>query len=172
MKLDEKNFLTKHLTDDSLFALAVPTAGVPEALPPHLMECLACSRALTEWKAAVRDIGDKDDEALAARTPEEWSAVEDATLAAVRRAGAPGRGRPQMLKWALPLAASLFLVLLLVPGREISAPATPPADDTAGLSVQDRADDELLRDVEWLAMGEDSATEWDELALESAEEPS
>jgi hypothetical protein len=172
MKLDEKNFVTKHLTDDALFALAVPTAGVPEALPPHLMECLACSRALTEWKAAVRDIGDKDDEALAARAPEEWTAAEDATLAAVRRAGAPGRGRPQMLKWALPLAASLFLVLLLVPGRDVSAPTPAPVDETAGLSAQDRADDELLRDVEWLAMGEDSATEWDELPLESPEEPS
>ena len=172
MKLDEKKFLTKHLTDDALFALAVPTAGVPEALPPHLMECLACSRALTEWKAAVRDIGDKDDEALAARTSEEWAAAEEATLAALRRAGAPGRGRPQMLKWALPLAASLFLVLLLVPGRDVSAPTTAPLDDTAGLSAQDRADDELLRDVEWLAMGEDIATEWDELPLESPEEPS
>lgn len=172
MKLDEKTFLTKHLTDDALFALAVPTAGVPEALPPHLMECLACSRALTEWKAAVRDISDKDDEALAARTPEEWTAAEDATLAMVRRAGAPGGGRPQLLKWALPLAASLFLVLLLVPGRDVSAPPAAPVDDTAGLSAQDLADDELLRDVEWLAMGEDSATEWDEPALESPEEPS
>ncbi len=172
MKLDEKTFPRKHLTDDALFALAVPTAGVPEALPPHLMECLACSRALTEWKAAVRDIGDKDDEALAARTPEEWTAAEDATLAAVRRAGAPGRGRPQMLKWALPLAASLFLVLLLVPGRNVSAPTAALVDDTAGLSAQDLADDELLRDVEWLAMGEDGATEWDEPALESPEEPS
>ena len=77
-----------------------------------------------------------------------------------------------MLKWALPLAASLFLVLLLVPGRDVSAPTPVPLDDTAGLSAQDRADDELLRDVEWLAMGEDSATEWDETPLESPEEPS
>lgn len=172
MNLDDKNAPTKHLTDDALFALAVPTAGVPEALPPHLMECLTCSRALTEWKTALRDLGEKDDEALAARTPEEWSAAEDGTLAVVRRAGAPGRGRPQVLRWALPLAASLFLVLLLVPGREVSAPTTAPIDETAGLSAQDRADDELLRDVEWLAMGEDSATEWDDLALESPEEPS
>ncbi|HZI65251.1 MAG TPA: hypothetical protein VFF17_01685 [Thermoanaerobaculia bacterium] len=172
MRPDEKNPPTDHLTDDALFALAVPVAGVPEALPPHLMECLACSRALTEWKAAVRDLGDRDEEALAARTPEEWSAAEDATLAAVRRAGAPGRGRPQAIRWALPLAASLFLVLLLVPGRDVAPPTTAPIDETAGLSARDRADDLLLRDVEELAMGEETAADWDELAALPSEEPS
>lgn len=172
MRVDDKKIETEHLTDDALFALAVPTAGVPEALPPHLIECLACSRALTEWKVAVRDLGESDEEHLAARTPEEWTAAEDATLAAVRRAGAPGGGRPQVVKWALPLAASLFLVLLLLPGSDVPSPATAPVDETAGLSAQDRADDALLRDVEELAMGDETATDWDELAPDPSEEPS
>lgn len=171
---DEATVLpTKHLTDDALFALAAPTAGLPEALPPHLAECLACSRALTEWKIAVRDLADRDEEALSGRSPEEWAAAEDATLAALRRAGAPGRGRSRSLRWALPIAASLLLVLLLVPRRDVPSGATPPPDDeTAGLSAQDRADDALLRDVERLALGEESESGWDELAAVPSEEPS
>lgn len=164
MERDNKVAPTDHLTGDALFALAVPTAGVPEALPPHLMECLACSRALTDWKSAVRDLGDRDEETLSARTAEEWSAAEDATLAAVRRAGAPGRGRPQTLKWALPAAASLLLVLFLVPGRDVPSQTAASDDEIAGLSAQDRADDALLRDVERLAGGDETATGWDDLA--------
>ena len=163
---------TEHLTDDALFALAVPTAGVPEALPPHLMECLACSRALTEWKGAVRDLSETDEEALASRSSEEWAAAEDATLAAVRGSGAPGRGRVPVVRWALPLAASLLLVLFLAPGREAPSPTVAPIDETAGLSAQDRADDALLREVEELAMGEEGAADWDELAADPSEEPS
>ena len=163
----------KHLTDDALFALAVPTAGVPEALPPHLMECHACSRALTEWKSAVRELGDRDEEALAGRSLEEWTAAEDATLAALRQAGEPGRGRPQHLRWALPVAASLLLVLLLARGREVSSVAPAVAEDeVAALSPQDRADDALLRDVERLAADEEAEAGWDDLAPDPLEEPS
>lgn len=164
-----------HLTDDALFALAVPTAGMPEALPPHLMECAECSRALTEWKSAVRELGDRDEETLAARSAEEWGTAEDATLAAIRRAGAPGRGRVRPLRWALPLAASLLIALLLVPGRDVPSATTAAADDeveVAGLSAQDRADDALLRDVERLALGEETANGWDDLAPDPSEEPS
>jgi hypothetical protein len=173
MEREEKPRPTEHLTDDSLFALAAPTAGLPEALPPHLMECLACSRALTEWKSAMRELADRDEEALAGRSPEEWTAAEDATLAALRRAGAPGRGRPRTLRWALPMAASLLLVLLLVPGRDVPSGTVPSLEDeVAGLSAQDRADDALLRDVERLAMGEETAAGWDDLAPDPSEEPS
>jgi hypothetical protein len=172
--LDEPTVLpTKHLTDDALFALAVPTAGVPEALPPHLMACHACSRALTEWKSAVRDLADRDEEALAERTSEEWSATEDVTLAALRRAGAPGRGERQPLRWALPLAASLFVVLMLARGRELASTAPVVAEDeVAALSAQDRADDALLRDVERLAGDEEAEAGWDDLAPDPLEEPS
>lgn len=171
---DESTILpTKHLTDDALFALAVPTAGVPEALPPHLMACHACSRALTEWKSAVRDLGDRDEEALAGRSPEEWTAAEDATLAALRTAGAPGRGRPEHLRWALPVAASLFVVLMLARGREIASTAPVVAEDeVAALSAEDRADDALLRDVERLAGDEEAEAGWDDLAPDPLEEPS
>lgn len=173
MEHEDKALPIRHLTDEALFALAVPTAGVPEALPPHLMECLACSRALTEWKGAVRDLGDRDEETLAARSAEEWSAAEDATLAAVRRAGAPGRGRPQTLKWALPLAASLLLVILLAPSRDVpTRPLVTADDEIAALSPQDRADDTLLRDVELLAGDEETEAGWDDLAPDPLEEPS
>jgi hypothetical protein len=163
----------EHLTEDELFALAVPIAGVPEALPPHLMECVECSHVLTEWKSAVRELGDRDEEVLAARSAEEWSAAEDATVEAIRRAGAPGRGRPRMLKWALPLAASLLVALFLLPGRDVPSGAPAVAEEeVAGLSAQDRADDALLRDVERLAGGEETANGWDDLAPDPTEEPS
>jgi hypothetical protein len=154
----------EHLTDEELFALAVPPAGVPEALPRHLSECLRCSRALADWKGAVRDLGDQDEEALANRSAEEWRAVEDATLAAVSRQGAPGRGRSRRLSWALPAAAALLLGALLVTGRSGSARIGNGSDDTASFSAQDRADDALLRDVDRLASGDETSGGWGALA--------
>jgi hypothetical protein len=153
-----------HLTDEELFALAVPPAGVPEALPRHLSECLRCSRALADWKGAVRDLGGEDEEAFASRSAEEWRAVEDATLAAVGRQGAPGRGRAFKLSWALPAAAALLLGALLVTGRDGSARIVNGSDDTASFSAQDRADDALLRDVDRLASGDETSGGWGALA--------
>ncbi|MDQ5859150.1 MAG: hypothetical protein M3542_12865, partial [Acidobacteriota bacterium] len=72
MDLDPKN-PTDHLTNDALFALALPAAGVPEALPAHLLECLRCARALADWKHAVRDLAERDENDLEKRTAEEWS---------------------------------------------------------------------------------------------------
>jgi anti-sigma factor RsiW len=162
MKLEKRKNPADHLTDDTLFALALPAAGVPEALPAHLLECLRCTRALADWKKAVRDLGERDEDDLEKRTAEEWSAVEDSTLAAIRREGAPGRGRARTLSWALPAAASLLVFALLVSGRQNSAPEA--AGDTAGLSAQDQADDALLRDVDRLASGEESPGGWGALA--------
>jgi hypothetical protein len=144
-----------HLTDDVLFALALPPAGVPEALPAHLLACPRCARALADWKSAVRDLEARDEAVLERRSAEEWTAVEDATLAAIRREGAPGRGRAKTLRWALPVAASLLVFALLVSNRSTTAPAAAALDDTSGLSAQDRADDALLRDVDRLASGEE-----------------
>jgi hypothetical protein len=155
-----------HLTDDALFALAMPAAGVPEALPAHLLECLPCTRALADWKSAVRDLGEKDEDALDRRTSEDWTAAEDATLLAIRREGAPGRGRARTLKWALPAAASLLLFAFLVTGRPDSPAASDPSDDVAGLSATDRADDSLLRDVDRLASGEENTGGWGTLIPE------
>lgn len=163
MDLDPKN-PTDHLTNDALFALALPAAGVPEALPAHLLECLRCARALADWKNAVRDLAERDENDLEKRTAEEWSAVEDSTLAAIRREGAPGRGRARTLSWALPVAASLLVFALLVAGRQ--SPAPEAATDTAGLSAQDQADDALLLDVDRLASGEESPGGWGALAPE------
>ena len=146
-----------HLTDDALFALAVPAAGVPEALPAHLLQCVRCARALAEWKNAIRDLGERDEDLLEKRGADEWSEVEDATLAAIRRQGAPGRGRARTLRWALPVAASLLVFALLVTGRQSSTRAPELSEDTAGLSTQDRADDALLRDVDSLASGDDTS---------------
>jgi hypothetical protein len=153
-----------HLTDDALFALALPAAGVPEALPAHLLECQRCTRALAEWKNAVRDLEERDEDVLERRTAEEWSAVEDATLSTIRREGAPGRGRARMLSWALPVAASLLVFALLMTGKQGSTPLPEASDDTAGLSAQDKADDALLRDVDRLASGEDTSSGWGALA--------
>jgi hypothetical protein len=151
-----------HLTEDDLAALAVPSGATLDPLPAHLSECLECSRALAEWKSALREIGAADEEALARRSSEERRAAEEETLAMIRRAGAPGRSRARTLGWALPLAASLLIFTLLI-GSRLSAPSIA-FDDPADLSAQDRADDALLRDVDRLAVGDDPASGWGALA--------
>ncbi|HEV8232008.1 MAG TPA: hypothetical protein VGQ75_06645, partial [Thermoanaerobaculia bacterium] len=97
---------------------------------------------------------------------EEWRVAEDTTLAAIRKAGAPGRGRGRALRWALPVAASLLLFALWIGGRQPGAPIA--FDDTAGLSAEDRADDALLRDVDRLASGEETGNGWNALAPDPA----
>jgi hypothetical protein len=150
-----------HLSDDQLYALAFPPAGAPEPLPAHLLDCLTCSRALAEWKSALREIGAADENVLARRTPEEWNAAEGETLAAIRRAGPAGSGSSRPLTWAVAAAASLLVVAFLVGGRD---PAAPVAfDDSSGFSAQDRADDALLRDVDRLASGEEAGPGWSSL---------
>lgn len=170
MELENRMTPDHHLTDDALFALALPAAGVPEALPAHLLECPRCARALAEWKSAVRDLGKRDDDVLDRRTAEDWNAVEEATLSAIRREGAPGRGRAPVLRWALPVAATLLVFGLLVTGKEQPARVAnaPASDDTAQLSPQDQADDALLRDVDWLASGDDASADWGALAPDPA----
>ena len=168
MELENRTSPDDHLNDDALFALALPAAGAPEALPAHLLRCPRCARALADWKSAVRDLGERDEDVLDRRTAEEWNAAEEATLAAIRRQGAPGRGRAQNLRWALPVAASLLVFALLVNGRPEPARVAGGSDDTAQLSAQDQADDALLRDVDWLASGDDASGEWDALAPDPA----
>jgi hypothetical protein len=163
---NENEIPTDHLTDQELFALAVPPAGAPEPLPVHLSDCLQCSRSLADWKKALSEIGREDGELIAGRSAEEWRAAEDATLAAIRRAGAQGHGRARTLRWALPAAAALALFAVLIAGR--STPAPEVFDDPSGLSAQDRADDALLRDVDRLASGEDATGGWNELVPDPA----
>lgn len=170
MKPDIDVPMGKHLSDDALFALAVPPTGAPEPLPVHLSRCLVCSGALADWKDALRDVGAEDSEALARRSPDEWRAAEEGTLAAIRHAGPAGRGRSRNLTWAVAAAASLLLFALLVGNRQASAPIA--FDDTAGLSAQDRADDALLRDVDRLASGEETGAGWSSLAPDPSEGPS
>jgi hypothetical protein len=151
-----------HLTEDELFRLAMPAVGEPEALPSHLLGCAECGRNLQVWKTAVRDLAEEDESALAGRTPEQWRSLEDATLAAIRRSGAPGTQRWRLVS-ALAVAASLILAALLVVGRagnEIPV----VSDDAAELSAQDQADDELLREVSILARGEEPGGAWNSLA--------
>jgi hypothetical protein len=152
---------TPHLTDAELFGLAIPAAGLPEALPAHLSDCLACTRALSEWKAAVEEMGDDAGE-LDRRSPEEWSLAEDRTLERVRNARPPRRILP--LKWAVGIAASLLLVALTVPIRR-SASHVRAAGNATDLTAQDQADDALLRDVARLSRGEDtgSSSSWSTL---------
>ncbi len=148
----------RHLTDAELFGLAVPATGEPEAIPAHLAACQECSRALQEWKASVAALAEEDVEEINRRTPAEWRAAEDATMAAVRRAGRPGR-RPHPLRWALGIAAAVAVLVLAMPPRRaapsVAAAPTPAAEGE--LSAADRADDELLRESSFLASGGDDA---------------
>jgi hypothetical protein len=153
-----------HLTDPELFTLAVPPVGEPEALPRHLSECLECSRALQEWKSAVREAAREEIEPLERRSSAEWERLEDRTIEAMRRAGRGGRRAA--VKWAVSAAAAALLAVLLYPviGREPSA-ARRAESVTAQLSAQDQNDDALLRDVARLSRGEDGDS-WNGLAPE------
>jgi hypothetical protein len=157
--VDHKNAET-HLTDADLFTLAVPPAGEPEVLPRHLSECQDCSRALQEWKASVRTLADEDVEAIDRRTPEQWDAAADATMAKIRRAARPARPA-QRLRWAVGIAASLLLLALAIPRHGVTRlpGAVPAASDASGLSAADQEDDRLLRDVTFLAsaQGDDAS---------------
>ena len=153
---------TRHLTDAELFGIALPAAGAPEALPAHLSDCLACSRALTEWKSAVRDLAAEGDDAVARRSPEEWDAALAKTMAAVRRSRFEGRTLP--LRWAMSAAAVLLLFAVAIPlQRSVRQRTTTQA--SSELSAQDQADDTLLRDVARLSRGDDRSS-WGALAPE------
>jgi hypothetical protein len=163
----EETTKTPHLTDPELFTLAIPPVGEPEALPQHLSECLACSRALQEWKSAVRETADEEMEPLERRSAAEWEALENRTIEAMRGSA---RGRRQAaLRWAVPAAAAaLLLAGLLLPSRRPARSAAPRAETVATqLSAQDQRDDALLRDVARLSRGEDVAP-WNGLAPEPA----
>ncbi len=169
MKLQARNSHL-HLTDQELFDLALPPAGEPEALPAHLSECLTCSRALQQWKSAIRELGEEDAEMIRSRSAEEWEALGEKTLEAIRRARP--RRRTLSLRWALAIAASLLLFVLVLPDRRASQPAAPRRQtQTAELSPQDQADDVLLRDVARLVRGEDGGNLWNALASEPGAEP-
>ena len=163
MEQDSTNLET-HLTDAALFALAAPAAGEPEALPEHLSRCRECSRALQDWKAAVRDLAQEESGEIGRRTPAEWRTAEDATLDRIRQLGPPRR-RARPLPWIAGLAASLVLAVLLLPGRrtapQVAAAPTPLAasPDQAELSAADQADDDLLHQASYLASGGDVESE-------------
>ncbi|HMF08925.1 MAG TPA: hypothetical protein VKJ00_07290 [Thermoanaerobaculia bacterium] len=152
-----------HLSEAELFGLAVPPAGEPEALPGHLSECLACSRALSEWKAAVRELASEETEAIDRRSDAEWTALENKTITAIRRLRA---GRRASWRWVAAIAAALALFAVALPlrhrgPRSATARASVPS---AEMSPQDRADDALLRDVARLSRGDESADEdWSSL---------
>ena len=155
----EKMNSQRHLSDSELFGLAAPAAGEPEALPRHLSQCQSCSRALQDWKAAVRALAEEEVGELNRRSPEQWRAAEDATMAAILRAGRPRRFR-HSLRWAIGIAASLLIVALAMPRRSappVSVAVAASSDETA-LSAADREDDRLLRDVSFLAQGDDTSS--------------
>ena len=159
------NIPDRHLTEPELFSLALPASGEPEALPAHLSECLSCSRVLQQWKGAVRDLAAEDEEVLGRRAAARWEALEDQTIAAIRRSRS-GASRKRV-QWALSIAASLVLAVFLLPGLRPSGNAAAPAS-AASLSAEDARDDALLREVDQLASGEDAAS-WNTLAPEPAD---
>jgi hypothetical protein len=151
-----------HLTDAELFGLAAPPVGEPEPLPGHLSECFHCSRALQEWKLAMREAAAQETEELDRRSPAQWEALENGTVEALRRAGRSRR--PAAVKWAVSIAASLLLVILLLPSTR-KAGREAPETAVASFSVQDQNDDTLLRDVARLSRDDDAGS-WDTLAPE------
>jgi len=162
---EERTEAGLHLTDAELFALAAPATGEPEAIPEHLSSCRDCARALREWKSAMGALGEADAGALERRSDEEWRAKEDATLAAIRKAGRPHHAVPAW-RWALAAAASLLVAALVLSGRRpgpaataASAPATPRSAVSAApspdMTADDAADDRLLREASYLAGGGD-----------------
>jgi hypothetical protein len=149
---------TDHLSDADLLALAAPASGEPEPLPRHLSACEACSRALQEWRNAMREAAREDVAELERRTPEEWRAAEDATMAAIRRA--KPRRTSSAVRWVLGVAAAALVVALAMPFRKASPASESPSSagetsDMAFASAADRDDDALLRDAEYLAQGGD-----------------
>jgi hypothetical protein len=154
-----------HLTEADFFTLALPPAGEPEALPRHLSDCADCSRHFSEWRSAVRELGNEGMETLRGRTAADWEALEDRTIERIRRARQPKR---TSLRWAVAIAASLLLFALALPlwrSRERAERISSAA--TQVLSPQDQADDALLRDVARLARSEDDNSRlWREIAPE------
>jgi hypothetical protein len=165
----ERSPSDRHLDDAELFALAAPASGEPEALPRHLSACQTCSRALQDWKAAVRALADEEIEEIERRTPQDWRAAEAATMAAVRRAAPRARRNPW--RWALGIAASLVVLALAMPWRPKTetaaetAAAAATSEDGTGLSPADRDDDALLREAAFLARGGDESSD---LAIEES----
>ncbi|MDQ2977916.1 MAG: hypothetical protein M3R62_01760 [Acidobacteriota bacterium] len=153
-----------HLTDAELFGLAIPAAGVPEALPAHLSDCLACSRALQEWKMAVRELG-ADGGPVDRRSPEEWAIAEEKTIETVRRARFARRPAPW--RWAVGVAASILLFALAVPLRQTAPRARPGLPAASEMSAEDQADDVLLRDVARLSRDDDAGGSWMSLIPDS-----
>jgi hypothetical protein len=148
---------TRHLTDGELCALAVPAGGSPEALPRHLSDCLACTRALSEWKAALAEVAD-DSGPLDGRTEHDWDLAAARTMARVRKSSmVPARAVTSM-RWAVGLAAVLLLTVLSLPLRRNGGStrlSSMAEHDRAELSGQDQADDDLLRDVARMARADD-----------------
>ncbi len=162
----EPKTIDRHLADAELFNLAVPPVGEPEALPRHLSECLSCSRALQEWKNAVRELADEESEDLDRRSPAQWEELEGKTIEAMRRVGRARRA--PAARWAVLIAASLLLAVFLIPARKTGPGASEHSDASpATLSAQDQRDDLLLRDVARLSQGEDNGS-WSTLAPEPA----
>lgn len=153
-----------HLTDAELFGLAIPAVGSPEALPSHLSDCLACSRALSAWKGAVRELAGEMGP-LGGRTRDEWGDAEDRTMASIRatRFSRPGA----RLRWGVGIAASLLLAALAVPlFRSVPPGAVRAGSSVSELSAEDQTDDALLRDVARLARAEETGGSWNTLVPE------
>jgi len=154
-----------HLTKGDLFTLAVPPAGEPEALPGHLSECSSCSRALSEWKTAVRDLAGSETDALSRRTPREWEALENRTLETIR--GARMGGRRRLGWWAAAVAAAVLLFAVALPVSHMRSRPTAGSTLAAEFTTQDQEDDLLLRDVARLSRADEgTGGSWSSLAPE------
>ena len=107
----------RHLTDAELFALAAPPTGEPEALPRHLSQCQACSRAppgVEGRRAGPRGRGGRRDRPPPAGRVAGRGGGDDGGHPAGRPAG---RAEPIPSRWAVGIAASLLVARARGPGR-------------------------------------------------------
>ena len=149
----------EHLAAGDFFRLALPSAGEPEPLPPHLSVCAACARQLSEWRGAARQLSSVDDEPPAG--------FEARVMERVRAMKTP-RSRRSPRRWLAGLSAAACLLAAFWLGTRAASPppaAAPPGSvsSTSSMTAADRADDELLRDVSRLVSSEDE-TSWKALA--------
>jgi hypothetical protein len=92
---------------------------------------------------------------MARRSTADWEARAKETMDRVRASGAPGRRGSRQALVGLLLAASMLLFALLAPRRPDTAVSAPDTTASSELSPADQEDDDLLRDIQRVARGEE-----------------
>ncbi|MGH9442648.1 MAG: hypothetical protein ACRD16_10280 [Thermoanaerobaculia bacterium] len=146
----------EHLKTEEFFLLALPPAGEPGPLPAHLSACGACSRQLTEWRAAA--------EAMSASPEGPPPGFEKQVMEKVREMRSPRRTRVSRRRLAGLAAAACLLAAFWIGTRVGRRNEPARAARETSMSATDEADDKLLRDVSRLVSSDDEENDWRSLA--------